>query len=104
VVAALRWWWLYNSSDCSGVVCSESGADLHIISVLKIVREKTHKYWDVTSPSPSLVFLLVPSVPIIPGGNWPPLSLPWSCLGGSCSCCCDALQAPHVAAVLIPVP
>jgi hypothetical protein len=23
-------WWLCNSGGCSGVVCSESGADLHI--------------------------------------------------------------------------
>jgi hypothetical protein len=34
VVAALHWWWLCNSGGCSGVVCSEPGADLQLTELV----------------------------------------------------------------------
>jgi hypothetical protein len=33
VMGLFHQWWLCNSGGCSGVVCSESGADLHLSSV-----------------------------------------------------------------------
>jgi hypothetical protein len=33
VMAALHQWWLCNSGGCSGVVCSESGADLYLLII-----------------------------------------------------------------------